>query len=144
MNCVEEVDSEAADSACHGHDLHIVAATRITNGCRTRFVLRLGALPGHLDHVPIRVEAFEPDVGRVVLVFDQHHAIGEQPGSQTADLVRRSHLEAEMGETRNLLGRLLLTESQGEAVGVTDDDDAVGVPTSRRGVEAEVAAVEVD
>ena len=94
--------------------------------------------------MPIRVEALEPDIALPVLVLDQLHAIGEQVGAEAADVVWGRHGEAEMGEAPSPRGRSVVTKRKGEAIGIMDDDHAVGVSVSCSGVKPEVPAVEVD
>jgi hypothetical protein len=44
--------------------------------------------PGHLDHMPVGIEALEPDVGLGVLVLDELDAFGNHPRSEVSGLLR--------------------------------------------------------
>ena len=66
---------------------------------------------------------------------------GDKTFPEPTDLVARIHLEPEVREPGTSPPRVDGPEREREAVGVVDDDDTVGVPASRRGIEPEEPSV---
>lgn len=101
-------------------------------------------LPGHLDHVPVGVQALEADVALGVLVLDELDGVGHKADPKCPDLLGGVHIESEMREAERAIGRHNSAEGQGESLGISNDDDSVRVPTGGRWIEAEVGRKELD
>jgi hypothetical protein len=82
-------------------------------------------LPRYLDDVAVGIEALETDVALRVLVLDELDAVSDESSPKPPDFLGRICVEAEMREARAPLWRLVWSQSQGEVVGVANDDDAV-------------------
>ncbi|MDG4789071.1 hypothetical protein O7626_24595 [Micromonospora sp. WMMD1102] len=73
----------------------------------------------------VRVETFEGDVRRIVVVLDDRYVVGPQPAQQGADVVGVRQPEPEVQERSRFLDGVDCVQGEVEAVGVPDDKGAV-------------------
>ena len=116
----------------------------LTEGPAAGFASR-GArrLPGHLDPVAVRVQAFERYVGWFIVAFHNGDALGVHAVHQRAHLNWLCGLEPGMQERRRRLDVPDRVQGQVEAIGVADDDSAVRTLPSGSRVEAEIIRIEL-